>query len=192
MTDRLRRPASVPLFSMRAVILDSALLAARARLGHDRFDEMWDGELHMVPPPSHGHQLFGTRLLIALAPWLDHLGLIITYETGFFRTADDYRQPDLAIYRRDQTSDRGIEAAELVIEIRSPSDETLQKLPWYLARRCREVLIVDRDTLAVELHTSVGVVKGARSDVLGCSFATVAGPAVRVTWDDREVTIDHR
>ena len=24
----------------------------RARLGHDRMDEMWDGVLHMVPPPS--------------------------------------------------------------------------------------------------------------------------------------------
>lgn len=27
------------------------LLAERARLGHDRFDEMWEGVLHMVPPP---------------------------------------------------------------------------------------------------------------------------------------------
>ncbi|MBA3983821.1 MAG: hypothetical protein H0X61_09880 [Acidimicrobiia bacterium] len=39
---------------MRAVMLDVpvALLAERQRLGHDLFDEMWEGELHMVPHPA--------------------------------------------------------------------------------------------------------------------------------------------
>jgi hypothetical protein len=33
----------------------AALLAERQRLGLDLFDEMWEGELHMVPPPSAEH-----------------------------------------------------------------------------------------------------------------------------------------
>jgi len=28
------------------------LLAERRRKGHDRFDEVWEGVLHMLPPPS--------------------------------------------------------------------------------------------------------------------------------------------
>lgn len=169
--------------------VDPKLLAERARLGHDRWDEMWDGELHMVPPPSFGHQLLGTRLLLAIAPRADARGLTMTYETGYFRAADDYRQPDLAVFRLDSTSARGIEVAELVIEIRSPGDESIAKIPWYLAQGCREVLIVDRETLDIQLHTVGGVGDPATSDVLGCTFEAVDGPAVRVTWDGGEAIV---
>ena len=55
------------------------------------------------------------------------------------------------------------------------------KLPWYLAQGCREVLIIDRDTLAVELYGVDGRIEPARSDVLGCTFSTVDGPAVQVS-----------
>jgi hypothetical protein len=79
-----------------------------------------------------------------------------------------------------------------VIEIRSPRDETTAKLPWYLNRGCREVLIIDRDTLAVELHVHTGRRDTARSDVLGCTFTTVeAGPALRMVWDGGEATVPH-
>jgi len=44
----------------------SHLLAERRRLGLDLFDEMWEGELHMVPPPSEEHQRTGGRLSVAL------------------------------------------------------------------------------------------------------------------------------
>ena len=45
---------------MRAVILDMPVhwLAERKRSGADRFDEMWDGVLHMPPSPSGRHQDF--------------------------------------------------------------------------------------------------------------------------------------
>jgi len=75
--------------------------------------------------------------------------------------------PDLAVYRGDQASERGAEGAELVVEIRSPGDESLAKLPWYLDGGCREVLIVDRDSLVAVLHGSQGPVEPARSEVLG-------------------------
>ena len=179
---------------MRAVFLevDPKLIADRARLGLDKQDEMWDGELHVVPPANGPHQRFGTQLLLELAPLADARGLEITYETGFFRHEKDYRVADLAVHRRSQSSNRGIECAELVVEIRSPGDETMVKLPWYLAQGCREVLIVDRDTLDVELYGPAGRIDPARSEVLGCTFTTVAGPAVEVVWDDGSATLRHR
>ena len=130
-------------------------LAERTRLGLDRWDEMWDGELHMVPPASGNHQRFDT-ICWPCCCRSPATRLVVSYETGLFRLDTDYRVPDIAVYRTDQASERGADGAELVIEIRSPGDESMAKIPWYLAQGCREVLIVDRDTLAVELHTPDG------------------------------------
>ncbi|CAN5317877.1 hypothetical protein BH20ACT3_BH20ACT3_03080 [soil metagenome] len=71
---------------MRAVMLDvpAALLAERRVLGHDRFDEMWEGELHMVPPPTEEHQRIGTLLVGAVLSDVKAAGLHIRYETGLF------------------------------------------------------------------------------------------------------------
>ena len=172
--------------------VDPALLAEHARLGLDGQDEMWDGELHMVPPASGTHQRYGSELIAVLKPLVDERGLLMSYETGLFRTDDDYRVPDLAVYRPDQASQRGAEGAELVVEIRSPGDESMVKLPWYLARGCREVLIIDRDTLAVELHGPDGTLEPARSEVLGCTFTAVEGPAVRVEWEGGGTVVRRR
>ena len=177
---------------MRAVILDPQLLAERARLGLDERDEMWDGELHVVPPANGTHQRLGTDLMWVLRPLIEERGLEASYETGFFRAADDYRVPDWAVYRRDQASERGTEGAELVVEIRSPGDESMAKISWYVAQGCREILVVDRDTLAVELHTPNGHRGRAVSNVLGCTLETIDGPAVRITWDGGAATITRR
>jgi Uma2 family endonuclease len=76
-------------------------------------------------------------------------------EIGLFASVDDYRLPDLGVYRPDQASARGIErTAELVIELVSPGDESRAKLQWYAARGVREMALVDRDTLAVELFAT--------------------------------------
>ena len=45
-----------------------SLLEERRRLGNDLFDEVWDGELHMVPPPSRWHQRFEGELFFILKP----------------------------------------------------------------------------------------------------------------------------
>ena len=120
----------------------------RSRLGHDHWDELWDGVLHMVPPPSYGHNDRGTQLLVFLHPIAASAGLKATYEAGVFRPGrtDDYRQPDLLIARPEHISHRGVEGrAELVVEIRSPHDEAWEKLPFFAEMGIPEVLILDAD-----------------------------------------------
>jgi Uma2 family endonuclease len=174
---------------MRDVMLeaDPHLLEERRRWGADRWDELWNGELHMVPPPGERHQHFGSELLVAIAPLAGARGLRVAYEVGLFRAIDDYRVPDLTVYRPDQASARGVQAAELVIETVSPGDASRRKLPWYADRGVAEVLLVERDTLAVELLANDGgkllPVVPARSAVLGATFERVGDDHLRVVPD---------
>lgn len=89
---------------MRAVLLDvpESLLEERRRTGVDVFDEVWDGVLHMVPPPSSWHQQLGTRMVVAVVPLAEGKGLVASYQTGVFRAGageSDYRVPDLVVAR---------------------------------------------------------------------------------------------
>lgn len=132
----------------------SHLLAERRRLGLDLFDEMWEGELHMVPPPSEEHQRTGGRLYVALSGVADTVGLHVRYETGVFDPAnptdESYRTPDLVVFDEAARSARGVEGrALLVVEIRSPGDETFDKLPFYERMSVAEMLVIDRDSKAL-------------------------------------------
>ena len=174
------------------------LLEERHRLGHDHRDEMWEGVLHMVPQPLSRHQILGARLLNALSPPAEARGLIATYETSVFRPGgdwSDYRVPDLVVARPENVSERGVEGrAELVVEIRSPGDESYEKLPFYADVGCQQVLIVDRDTLELEL--SVGGMARTGTpvvlDSLGVEIERVDGPGLVVVWEGNRTAIDPR
>lgn len=179
---------------MRAVLLEApqAMLDERRRLGLDRRDEMWDGELHVVPPAGGPHQRFGTRVLGVLIPVADRSGLVPSYETGLFAAADDYRVPDQLYSRPEHVSERGAEGAELVLEIRSPGDESYAKLEFYARLGVREVVIAHPETRHVELFRLVddrllpvttGGDGAVRSDVLGVSFRATDGRLL-ITWED--------
>ncbi|MGI8751527.1 MAG: Uma2 family endonuclease [Acidimicrobiales bacterium] len=138
---------------MRGVLLEvpSELLAERARQGVDVFDEMWEGELHMAPPPSEEHQRIGGELFIALHGTAVASGLVVRYETGLFDPTapegSDYRVPDLMVFAASQRSERGVEGdATLVVEIRSPGGESLDKVAFYQRVGVREIVMIDRDT----------------------------------------------
>ena len=173
---------------MKAVILEvpQALLEERRRLGHDRFDEMWDGVLHMVPPPLGWHQGLAARLMVVLGPIALARDMVPFNEVGFYRLTDDYRQPDLAFARPENVVRRGIEGdVPLVVEIRSPHDETDEKLPWYLAQGVAEILVTDPETRAVELFTPTGGSEGMveLATLGGVRLEVVDGPRLRLTWD---------
>ncbi|MGQ0468036.1 MAG: Uma2 family endonuclease [Sporichthyaceae bacterium] len=183
---------------MRALILEvpESMLAERRRLGLDVRDEMWDGELHMVPPHKDAHQGLGMDFLAAVLPAAKAAGLVCRYETGLFRGDHDFRVPDLQFRRTDQGSERGSEGAELVVEIRSPEDETYRKLPFYAALGVREVLVLHPDDRRAELFRLIdGELRpvSAAGDGLHCEtldvyLDTVDG-MLRIRWAEGSVDI---
>jgi Uma2 family endonuclease len=174
-----------------------SLLDERRRLGLDVFDEVWEGVLHMVPPPSEAHQRLGSELIAVFVGTAKRDGLVASYETGLFAADEDYRIPDIVVSRAEDRSQRGVDGtATLVVELRSPGDESYEKLPWYAARGVTEMLIVDPVTRRFELYrndggTAVAVAPAADGsvnlDTIGVRLVTVAnedGPRLRVTTED--------
>ena len=189
------------LAPMRAFMLDAPeeLLAERRRKGHDHFDETWEGVLHMVPAPSSWHQEFGTELVAVLLPVAKSLGLRASYETDVYRPNApvlDYRQPDIVVSKPEYRTKRGVEGpCEFAVEILSPNDETYEKLPFYGEIGVRELLVVDPETRAIQLYILAGkqllplttdASGSLRSQILGVTFTTVAGPKLKVTWPGGE------
>ncbi len=192
---------------MRAVLLDvpESLLEERRRKGHDVRDEVWEGVLHMVPPPSGVHQRFAFRMGVALAPLAKARGLVASHETGVFRPdadEDDYRIPDLVFARPENVTHRGVDGrAELVVEIRSPGDETYDKLDFYAGLDVQEVLVVDPEACTAELFVLRGdrlysalpdAVGSLRSVTLGVTVVTVDGPALRLVWEGGQADVTGR
>jgi Uma2 family endonuclease len=184
-------PPAGRISPVRAVMLEvpQALLEERRAQGADRWDEMWEGELHMVPPPSELHQAVGTKLVRVLAPLAEARGLEARYETGLFRPGvdDDYKVPDQLYARLDLRSERGFEGgAALVVEILSPDDETYAKLDWYAAVGVAEVLVIEPGTRRIELFANrsgrMEPVDPVVVDCLGVRAETVDG-RLRLTWD---------
>ncbi|HEY7932742.1 MAG TPA: Uma2 family endonuclease [Solirubrobacteraceae bacterium] len=116
----------------------------REQLGLDHYDEVWQGVLHMNPPPTGEHQLVLQQLAELLGPLARQAGLVpLLNEFGLGREGkDNYRVPDGGLHRGVP---RGIyqPTAALVVEIVSPGDESWVKLPFYAAHDVDEVLIVD-------------------------------------------------
>ena len=115
----------------------------RQRSGLDRFDEIWEGVLHMVPAPLGEHADISQQLAVALDHPVRAAGLWPTMsEFNLGDSEADFRVPDGGIHR---TRPRGVwhPTAALVVEIVSPGDESWQKLPFYAAHKVDEVLIVD-------------------------------------------------
>ena len=192
---------------MRAVLLEvpESLLEERRRKGHDVRDEVWEGVLHMVPPPSGVHQRFAFRLGVALAPLAKAKGLVASHETAVFWPGageDDYRIPDLVFARPENVTHRGVDGrAELVAEILSPGDETYDKLDFYADLQVQEVLVVDPEACTAELfvlragrlYSALPDADGSlRSGTLGVALVTVDGPALRLTWDGGQADVTGR
>jgi len=117
------------------------LLERRRLLDQDRRDEVWEGVLHMIPPPSHEHERIAMLVARLLGPLADAAGLDLTGAIGL-GVKDDYRVPDLALHRPGAAAQWHPTAA-LVAEIVSPGDASWEKLGFYAAHGVDELLIVD-------------------------------------------------
>ena len=187
---------------MKAVILqvNDEDLARRRLTGIDRFDEMWEGVLHMAPAPMYEHQRIVAELDRFLGPLCKHHRRgVLAVQINVFNEAPvepDYRIPDLTfiaaghehVLARDGTRGGGPDA---VIEVRSPGDETYEKLAFFAKLGVREVIVVHRDTKDVEVYRLAGLQYVAlqpdrdgwlRSDVLGVRFRR--GDAGRLLIED--------
>ncbi len=153
---------------VKAVLLDPRLteeiMARRRAVGHDRWDEVWDGVWHVVASPNVEHQEVGKRLLRVLMEVVEDTGLGQVFyglnvgdpEKGL----RDFRIPDLLVILRNGAAQmRGSYIAggpDFILEIHSPDDETEEKIPWYAAQGVRELLVLDRDTKALRLFRASG------------------------------------
>lgn len=152
---------------MIAVLRDvtEAQIAERRRRGIDRYDEMWEGVLHMSPAPSDEHQRIVTELCAFLLPLVKRLRRgTIRVGINVFDDAtrsDDYRIPDLSFIAAGRESILAPDGArgggpDTVIEVRSPDDETYEKFPFYAGVGGREIVVLDRDTKKPEAYRLAG------------------------------------
>jgi len=132
----------------------------RRRTGADQWDEMWDGVLHMPPMPNREHQ----ELAFLLGIWLrEDWGVpggnrvfppINIAPVGGW--PHNYRIPDLVLLSPDRFHIDRNEYFEgpplVVIEIRSPGDEALEKLFFYANLGVPEVWVIDRDSKVPEVY----------------------------------------
>lgn len=120
-----------------------ALLERRMRSGLHRLDEVWGGVLHMVPAPSGEHAYLAQQLAVLLDGPARAAGLVpAMHEVNVGTSEQDYRVPDGALHSEIPRT-VWFPTLPLVVEIRSPEDESWQKLPFYASHGVQEVLIVD-------------------------------------------------
>ena len=125
-----------------------SLIADRKRLGLDTHDEVWQGEYHMAPAASFEHSTAITLIT--------ELFLGVGRERGFRPSVEfnlgspaNFRVPDAGLHRG---SPRGVwlQTAAIVVEIRSPDDESYDKFSFYFDHDVEEILIADLATQTVQ------------------------------------------
>ena len=118
------------------------LIQRRRSLGLDRFDEVWEGNLHLAPVPGFGHAYIEREVARVLRPFADAAGLI---ETGPFNLgrASDFRVPDGGYHRSVPEGDGVyVTRAALVVEVVSTDDETFEKFPFYACLLYTSLLVM--------------------------------------------------
>ncbi|MGE0547521.1 MAG: Uma2 family endonuclease [Kofleriaceae bacterium] len=184
---------------MRALLLepDPAWLDDRCRKGLDKFDEVWDGVLHVVPFPSTAHQRVVGALYVVFRQLAERHRLEAFEHFGIYHPVAgerNFRGPDLLIVDPPCLSRRGVEGrAELVVEILSPNDESREKFPFFAQCQIPEVWLIDPSSRAVEVYvlrddnyervaaTLDGTIHAPR---LSLELRRIEGPKLRITWDD--------
>jgi Uma2 family endonuclease len=163
---------------------------------------MWEGVLHMPPMPNRDHQDLEFCLESYLRfYWAPPRQAKVYHQINVASIGGwpkNYRIPDLVLLLPQTFAiDRNeyFEGApDVVVEIRSPGDETYEKLPFYRDLGVPEVWIIDRDTRQPEIHVlkrgrykkqSVTTQGWIRSPGMGIEMAAAKGKlAVRLTGDD--------
>ena len=128
-----------------------AWLARRAAAGLDGRDEVWKGVYHVAPHEhSRNGRLAGRLIELLVAPArAAGLDLGLSFNLG---GPDDYRVPDVGYHRDRREHGVWVPTAALVLEIPSPGDESLDKLPFYAEHGVDEVWLVDPQTHTIDIR----------------------------------------
>ncbi len=154
------------------------LIERRRALGQDLFDEVWEGEYHMVPAPHGRHGQVDEELAVILRPLAKQAGLRGSGPCNI-GTPDDYRVPDRA-YLADVTPQTFYPYAEIVVEIVSPGDESRDKFDFYFRAGVKEILIVDPGARTVEWFDRDG---GGFRPAEGSALLGISAPDLRERID---------
>lgn len=126
-------------------------------------DEMWNGVLHMPPMPNAMHQDFSLDLASYLKwRWAKPIGGLVRQEVNLTTPEDEhdwtsnYRIPDIVLVDAPRMhidkNEYMVGAPLVVVEIRSPGDQTYEKFDFYSGLGVPEVWVFDRDTRTPELY----------------------------------------
>lgn len=151
---------------MKVVMAEApeVFLAQRRRNGADQWDEMWEGVLHMPPAPNRDHQ----DLEWALETWLREFwsptsGGRVYHQINVASPGgwpNDYRIPDLVLLTPDRffidKNDYFDGAPAVVVEIRSPHNETFEKFAFYARLQVPEIWVIDRESRTPQVHVLCG------------------------------------
>lgn len=184
---------------MRILVLEprisEGMIAERKRLGIDKYDEVWNGVYVMPPLANNEHQRIVMDCCVILSEVLGLSATVLPGANVSDRVDDwkqNYRCPDVVVVLEGgQAIDRDTHwqgGPDFLIEVMSPGDDTLEKLPFYAAIGVREVLVVKRDTRETQLYRLVRKklvpIEPLVSDVVPLTFQRVeskkTGPRLEV------------
>jgi len=138
---------------------------------------MWVGVVHVVPPRSSRHQRIELQVAMALLPLAKRRGWYISTDTGVFASDDDYKVPDVVVYSREVSSERGVDGApEIVIEARSPGDSPTTRFPGTcqeVPRRCSSLTGTRSLSTSTRRLASSSLTQMARSPWSRSGFGSV-------------------
>lgn len=177
---------------MKAVMAEMPIRWQRERANSEfaQWDEMWNGVLHMPPMPARKHQNLELRLAIFLFQnWVPKSNGRVNQQVNLTTPGDEpewtknYRIPDIVLLTPDRF---GIDKEEymagaplVVVEIRSPGDETNEKMAFYRDLGVPEVWVIDRDSCRSEISV---LENGQYRLLAGNSEGWVRSPATNVEF----------
>jgi Uma2 family endonuclease len=182
---------------MKAVmpVVPPEMLAWRKRTGVDKWDEMWEGVLHMGPAPTRKHQGIAGALETWLRThWAEPNGNEVYHDVNVASIGGwpehDYRIPDLLLLTPDRfhiDHEEYFEGAPtVVVEIRTPGDEAYEKLAFYAKIGVPEAWVIHRDTLVPELYElTEGQYQRRSPDHEGWLMSKLTGVEVRAEPEGR-------
>ena len=151
--------------------LEEKLIAQRQATGADKFDEVWDGVYVMAPLANDEHQYLVKELTAILTIVIDWPKLGQTRPgVNISDRKDDwtnnYRCPDVAVFLNDTKAENcgafWFGGPDLGIEIASPGDQIVEKLPFHAKVGTRELLLIDREPWRLTL---LRLANGAMTEV---------------------------